>query len=304
MKTIHIKAVNIILLFTSLLFFKTLMAQQQYPNLYHIVTRSAVSFNRTNNIYYYTYAITNSSSSRGELEEWGLDISIHGNTIELDTIGLRFKNDGYTEKMFRRHFVKLQGKIVPVGFSKTPVGRWTGALSDDLTACFWGIGQDHIFPGNTKGGFEIMSKGLPSIRQFIASPYFDVIALFPDPKETTKYYVPPIDSVRNAVNFYGWTIGPTAPPTIFSPIVWLDTLTNYTTQSLRLDWIKNQTTANKYLNYFTIAKKQLEAKDNKGARITLHNVVTETINDSNANITNEAYALLRFNTEYQLSKIP
>ncbi|MFZ1081801.1 MAG: right-handed parallel beta-helix repeat-containing protein, partial [Candidatus Kryptoniota bacterium] len=167
-------------------------------------------------------------------------------------------------------------------------------------------------PGSTVRGFTIMSKALPGIRAFTAYSYFDVGKYTPDiDGDTTaaldSIYVAVgnyIDSMATNVNYSGWTIGPTAPPLNFDDGSWLDTLGSYTTQSLSLGWINNQGTANKYLNYFATAKKQLQSGDTSGCRQTLQTVVTNTVSDSTANITSEAYALLRFNTEYLIYYLP
>jgi hypothetical protein len=294
-----------IIIFNSIFLTFAIAQQQQYPNLWNIQIHSSISYNKYEQMYYYTYSMANNPSNIGSIAEIEIDISRKSGTLDIDTSGLRFKNDGYTEEDFRLSFPHLKGRIIPVGFLKTPVGDWTGGLSNALTASFGGIGTSHVQPGGSVSGFEMMSKGLPSIRQCIVSPFFDVIALFPDPADTTiTYYVPPVDSVRNAVNYYGWTIGPTAPLINFIASVWCDTLTSYTTQSRTLDWIKDDTTANKYLSYFASAKTKLTQRDSTGARTVLLQILRDVDIDSTSSLTSEAYALLRFNTEYILKSLP
>jgi len=278
--------------------------QQPYPKLYYVQTHANVTSNKDDQMYSYDYILTNSISSTGNIDELEIDIARNSNTVELDTLGLKFINDGFTEKSFRRNFAHLKGRIVPVGFTQRPP-KWTAVLSDYLTSAFFTTRSYAIQPGHSLGGFEVMSEGLPTIRHCIVSPFFDEIALFPNPADTTiTYYVPPIDSVRNAVKFYGWTVGPTAPPVSFVNSAWLDTLTFYTRQSTAIGWIRSESVTDKYLSSFNNAKTQLQSDNPVAARQTLQAVVTNIIGDSAGNITSEAYALLRFNTEYLISKIP
>ena len=63
-------------------------------------------------------------------------------------------------------------------------------------------------------------------------------------------------------------------------------------------------TANKYDSLFNQAKSQLQLNNNNGAKITLQNVLQQVDIDSTDKITSEAYALIKYNTEYLLEKIP
>jgi hypothetical protein len=289
------------------LFATILLAQQrQYPHLYNVIIQANTSFDTSEGMFHYSYTLTNSTTNIGRIASFEIDISRKPHTLKIDTAGLRFKNDGYTEKNFKLDFAHLAGKIIPVGFLQTPPGMWDGGNTNALTASFDAVSDaDFIAPGKSEGGFEMISRGLPSIRACFLAPYFDVISLFPDPNDTTiKYYVPPVDSVRQAMKFHGWTVGPTAPPIIFVASIWCDTLISYINQSKVLSWIKNQLTANKYLGYFGSVKASLLQNNNSAARTTLGQVLADVNIDSTRNLTSEAYALIRYNTEYLLSRLP
>ncbi|MGD1046483.1 MAG: hypothetical protein ABR936_14335 [Bacteroidota bacterium] len=105
-------------------------------------------------------------------------------------------------------------------------------------------------------------------------------------------------------SFQTQVIGPADPLNPFVPLNFLDTLTNYTNQSRSLGWIINQTTANKYLGYFASAKTKLIQHDSVGARTVLLQVLHDVDIDSTASLSSEAYALLRFNTEYLANLLP
>ncbi len=100
------------------------------------------------------------------------------------------------------------------------------------------------------------------------------------------------------------TVAPVALPTPFEGIGFLDTLSSYTSQSLVLGWIANQATADKYESHFSTAQTQLQQQDTTAARSELQTVLQEVDQDSSTVLTGEAYALLRFNTEYLLDQLP
>ncbi|HAP34717.1 MAG TPA: hypothetical protein DCQ28_01795, partial [Bacteroidetes bacterium] len=151
----------------------------------------------------------------------------------------------------------------------------------------------------------LMSKALPGMRIFEIQPYFNIYEFFPNIEDTTATMsIDQMDSIREVVNYRGWTIGPSAPPINFITTTWCDTLAYYTTQSRTLGWITTQTIANKYLNYFSTAKTQLQSNNFSGAKTTLLQVLTDVNVDSSSTLTSEAYALLRFNVEYLIGHIP
>jgi hypothetical protein len=123
-----------------------------------------------------------------------------------------------------------------------------------------------------------------------------------------KFYVQGLngessDDITNN-SFYGSTIGPSNLPVPFIPLNFLDTLTNYTTQSRTLGWVKDQTTSNKYLGYFASAKTSLGQNNITSTRTTLQQVLQDVNVDSTSHLTSEAYALIRYNTEYLLAQLP
>jgi hypothetical protein len=62
-------------------------------------------------------------------------------------------------------------------------------------------------------------------------------------------------------------------------------------------------TAVKYLGYFSTAKIKIQQNDTATAKATLQQVLSDVNVDSTSHITSEAYALLRFNTEYLIPRI-
>ncbi len=145
------------------------------------------------------------------------------------------------------------------------------------------------------------TNGLPSISNYYAQAPFSFI----------NYSISDTSVLERDVNenifknsFSNKTVAPSYPPNPFVPLNFLDTLTSYTTQSRSLEWIKDQTTSDKYLGYFNSAKTSLQQNNITSIRATLNQVLQDANIDSTNNITSEAYALIRFNTEYLLAQLP
>lgn len=329
------------LVFLSLLF-ATYCIAQEYPSLSNVKVDVRVTTDPTNGFYDYSYSISNGTASTGIIDGFEVDISRSQALQQMDTIGLRFENDGFAEGSFRRNYPALSAKIVPVGFLDTPYGmKWVGALSNSLTASFFDGVTHAIMPSKQLDGFVLMSKGIPGIRRCVVSPFFDVDSLFPsidDPNRTIS--IAQMDSIREAVKYHGWTIGPTAPPLNFDASVWVDTLLSYTHQSVDLGWLgktrdddcdndehpqdgieknieRRLTSAQRELqNGDSVkARKDLQMLVNKVDRIWKRGQAIEKKHEHDRGdwwqhrkdwvvMTSEAYALLKYNTEYLIDRLP
>lgn len=277
---------------------------KDYPYLRKVPIVAQTTFDNSYQMYYYSYSLYNDSANCGNIETFEIDISRDSLSSDIDTIGLRFAGSDYFENDFRDSYPKLASHIVPVGFSNLPSG-WQP---------IWGIYPEaslslykqEFKPGSKVKGITLMSKGLPGIRSFVVIPDFNIYEFFPDQNDTatTNIYVPPIDSVREAINYRGITIGPSSIPILFVPEVFLDTLSSYTIQSRALNWIKNRITANRYLGYFASAKLKLHSNKISDVSSILNTVLFQANADSTINLTSKAYALIRYNTEYLIAHLP
>lgn len=149
---------------------------------------------------------------------------------------------------------------------------------------------------------DVESLGLPSIVDYYAQGLRPMPHL--NPANANPGWVTNFLSDLFSNSFHRSTVGPTDPPNPFSAANFLDTITDYAAQCRFLGWIKDQGTADKYVNYFNTAKSNLQQNNITGVRTTLNQVLTDVNIDSTSNLTSEAYALIRFNTEYLLSQSP
>jgi hypothetical protein len=189
------------------------------------------------------------------------------------------------------------------GLYSSPVAvYWSNTLRDPsgLYTLF-----DGVAPDSAVSGFSFKSSGLPAIVTANFRGNAPLSIVFPDepPGEIAALLRPLRQFPANTVQSN--TVGPKEPPTPFSVTAFLDSLISYTNQSLAFGWIANQLTADKYTNLFSTARSQLESTDTTGARVTLTSALANVTVDSAAVLlTSEAYALLRFNTEYLLDQLP
>jgi hypothetical protein len=155
-------------------------------------------------------------------------------------------------------------------------------------------------PGKAQNGILLHAQALPGIVNYHAQGFrnpADWGIDNPNYKSRTEW-----DLFNNA--YIGKTIGPIDPSNPFVPLGFLDTLISYTTQSRALDWIKDQATANKYLGYIASAKTTLQQNNLTATRTKLQQVLQDVNVDSTSHLTTEAYALIRYNTEYLLAQLP
>ena len=151
--------------------------------------------------------------------------------------------------------------------------------------------------------FNFTAKGLPSIIQYFIQAYNNE----PTVDDTIDGRTVTFDDLNNNIfinSNSGFTLGPSNIFDSLGNIERVDSILSYTNQSFALGWIKNQTTADKYDSLFNLAKTQLQQNNNAGAKATLQTVLQQVDIDSTNNLTSEAYALIRYNTEYLIKKIP
>ncbi len=180
---------------------------------------------------------------------------------------------------------------------------WAGLPSSTKKrVVMWGSrdSTSDILPGNDLNGFAFESDGLPSfvtsyVRGAFKEPSF--------PEGQAPDSILGSDIFENSVKIIA--IGPVVPPGNLIPIVFLDTLISYKHQAFALGWIKNQGIVTSLDAKLDNAKRQLERNNKTAAKNILRAFVNEVeaLNKGGGQITSEAYALLRFNAEYLISKL-
>jgi hypothetical protein len=181
-------------------------------------------------------------------------------------------------------------KFAPIGWSKG-TSRTTGGPFFDVDL---NKRRFMIKPGSSINGFMTKSATLPAIVRYYLLGYNGTVCC--GHLEQYSQYI-------YNYSLAGFTLGTRDTTTTIGASQWPDTLIGYVTQSRALGWIKDQPTADKYLSYFSSVRAQLVQGDSVGARAVLQQVLRDVDIDSTTNLTSEAYALLRYNTEYLVDKL-
>jgi hypothetical protein len=169
--------------------------------------------------------------------------------------------------------------------------------------------ENMIKPGNKLIGLELETRLLPGITDYYAEGY-DPPPSFPEGMAPDS--IPGYDDLTPyGPGIVGKTVGPVLPPTPFVALAFLDTLTSYKHQAFALGWIKNQGIVQSLDAKLDNAKAQLNRNNKTAARNTLQAFLNEVEAlwkgeehpYGGKQITSEAYALLKFNAEYLVSKL-
>ena len=269
-----------------------------YPFLYSVEVNADVII--SDDFYYYDYRLFNTIENRGIIISF--DINLKDSLSYLpDTTELIFKYS-YIENSFRRMYSRIKGAAVPVGFPTSP-GRWSGAFSKFGEAGF--SGSPVINPGDTLSGFVMQSRGLPSIREIIVYPRFDVSKFFQslnDPNLTQTFEE--MDSLRNMVNYYGYTLGPWLPDSTLSLESFTDTLETFRFRSCEeLGWANDTTVCGQLENQLSQVKTALQNQDSVQAANVLAEFIALVEQEKETSLTSEGYALLFFNAEYLAERL-
>jgi hypothetical protein len=161
-----------------------------------------------------------------------------------------------------------------------------------------------ISPGESYGGFKIASPGLPGIANAYFQGATSIKAQFVGTmrnREVAKQ----ISALRSFPTNYvsKKTIAPVIKPDSITVSALLDSLISYKHQALALGWITNRGIANSLDQKLENARRQLERGNNKAAKNMLEAFLNEVEAQKDKHLTSEAYALLKFNAEYLISKL-
>ncbi|MDA8104786.1 MAG: hypothetical protein M0Z71_05345 [Nitrospiraceae bacterium] len=313
----------------------------ELPYLKNVEITAKVNLDPEMARYTYYYTVINSLSSIGNLV--GLEIHVTypkgGGVLRSD--GLTIPR-GKTMFTFEQTISRLDNlkevNIVPIGMQK-PAGWMTG-LSVYGTARLGGGDYVYLKPGQSLSGFILYSYGLPGIRDFKADPSFDVNEYYPSvdsltSQEEVDALLAGIEQDESSVSFKGKTIGPTAPPADFKPIIFLDYIVSLKKQSYNLGWLiqceddgKGKEEGEEEGIMKSLDKKLANAREKlvKGDIEEVVEMLNSFIHEVEAlykgdkeekkeksdkhdadkehgHITSEAYALLKYNTQYLVGKL-
>jgi len=208
------------------------------------------------------------------------------------------KNDEGAEQSVWKFWIITSDAIGIVDL-KSPAG-WNATSSNDggLITVSWGSpGDRDILPASSLSGFDFFSNGLPGLVKFYAEGYT------PPPTGENDSIPGYHDLTPHGPGIVGTIVGPVFPPFLVNTSTLFDTLISYKHQALNLGWIKDIGTATSLDQKLDNAKAQLAKNNKTSARNILQAFVDEVEAQKDKHLTSEAYALLKFNAEYLISKL-
>jgi hypothetical protein len=153
-----------------------------------------------------------------------------------------------------------------------------------------------IDPGDSLGNYNYNSYDLPSIKLFLSAAYVEQIDLNREPDSTSE-------SSIFETSKLGYTVAPDSNIRNLNHNDYLDSLISFSQQSIIQNWITDELTTDKYINYFQNTKGFIQQNNISEALNILNTVLQDVQQDSGVALTSEAYALLFFNTEYLVEQL-
>ncbi len=279
---------------------------QSLPSVKSVRFQAEVASPSGGGVLTYTYRVTNSPSNTGAISRINIDLSKPSGSLDLGNEGL-INGTGSLDIISNTILQRPSTTpMLPVGLSAP--AHWLVSLEVDGTAG-WGPARNPFLmqPGQSVSGFVITSRGLPGIRQFIARPDLDVDTLPikpPEDQTDVKRYEDEFDALEASVSAKGVTVAPTAPPADFKPLAFLQTIQSYKDQAVKQGWIDDFGVATSLDAKLNAAEHALQRQENTTAKDVLSALLNEVAAQSGKHLSSEAVALLKFNTEYLISKIP
>ena len=191
------------------------------------------------------------------------------------------------------------GNTAISGASAEPFWDGSHMMVKSIRSFDWGanVPSATIRPGQGSKRFTLKCRALPGIVFAHASGVIP-----PDTAEDeTEFDTTGADELSNSVSVA--TIGPVGTHLALNQVNFLDTMSSFVNQSRSLTWISTEETAKKYLGYLSTARAQLLSGKKSEANEILKTILSNADVDSSSVITSEAYALIRWNTEYLADKL-
>jgi hypothetical protein len=218
---------------------------------------------------------------------------------------------------------------IPVGVR--PPAWWTTGFNVDSTVEWSAMDPDRdgryeIHPGETKGGYELTSYGLPGIRtarvqasvnikQPLEEAFKEALKTTPIEEMTAEQMMAINQQALKMISVEVKTLGPTAPPANFVSLDFLAYLIDLKHQAADLGWIGGRKLVEELDKKLDQVKEKLAAGETEPARGMLGAFINKVEahyketkeqkiepvkggKEEKKFITSEGYALLKFNAKY------
>jgi hypothetical protein len=302
------KFVTLLAVYFVLLWLSTAVCAQEaglmpVPVFKEVKVKAGITYDSTTGLYTYAYTITNPATNTGEIRYMDIDIRQPRGGVILSSEGLMiphgFITDSFDESLevFKGDFAPM----VPVGI-RVPSG-WGGGLGARGFAAFsTRSATSKILPGEEKDGFELLSRGLPTIRDFEIVPWW--VFLVEDFETVTPEEEQRAREIEDSLPLKKKTIGPTAPPSALSFIVFLESIEVYLDESVDLGWAIDIGLVSALQAKLEDARSFIEADDPTKAKLSLGEFMALIESATPSQLTPEGHGLLFYNTRYLKETLP
>jgi len=280
------------------------------PVLNNAKISSNASFDQNSGKYFYAYTVTNPVGNSGEIWDFTIDVSYSANSgIWYQTSGLTIPL-GPNQVDFGVALSELTALIatkpIPTPLLVIPFGQvvppgWTGGLGVDSVAHFASSDEaPNIVPGTSLGGFQLISYGVPTIRNVQIIPFWMHIVDNHDA-------VPDADrieagKIEQNIIFHTVSLGPSA--VAYGSFAHWNQLRDDLVRAAQLGWVTDTALANSLTSQLAVARQSMDAQDFYTAKILLKPMQDTISRSGPAQRTSDGYALVSLNIQSLIDNTP
>jgi len=282
-----------------------------------VLTNARISanavFDQAEGKYIYSYTVSNPATNTGEIWDIKIDVSADASTNGManNTSGLTLPSglsrESFTDVLIIR--VDTNNRlgepwpiqpttIVPFG-SNVPPGWW-GGLGIDSVASFSSGKAPNIVPGTSLGGFQLISYGVPTIREVQLIPLWMHIVINHDAVSQADRLA--AGQTERDIIFHTVSLGPSGVG--YGSFAHWNQLRDDLAHATQLGWITDPTLASNLTKQLATARLTLDAKDFYTAKILLQPMLDTISRSTPAQRSSEGYALVYLNVQSLINNTP
>jgi len=274
------------------------------PILVNARISAEVAFDQVAGTYTYAYTVTNPASNTGEIWDIKIDVSADGSTngMASQTWGLTIQRllrrvDFATElskRVATNNRLSEPWPLQPVPFGSNVPPGWLGGLGIDSVASFSSSDNTpNILPGSSLGGFQLISYGVPTIRNVQLIPLW--MHIVDDHDAVSQADRLAAGQTERDIIFHTVTLGPAGVS--YGSFAHWNQLRDDLARAIQLGWISDNALANNLTTQLAYARQALDAHDLFTAKSRLP-ALLDTINRStSAQRSSEGFALVALNLQ-------
>jgi hypothetical protein len=270
------------------------------PTLQNVQVQAQASFDAGTQLFTYTYTVSNPAANTGQIWHIGVDITTQiprAFVPAFDSSGLTIPVNAVAFKPFDQELADVQPLLLPAGTNVIPFGQrvpigWTGGLTRDGFGSFFSDARaNRISPGSSLGGFELISRGMPTIHQMEVEPYW----IFVSPGDATPEEEQAAIEIEKSIIFHTFSLGPSAhTPGTFGH--W-DQVRDDLNQGIQLGWISDQALANALVTQLASARQALDTGKGTLAKTGLDTLIQTITQSTPSQRRREVFDLVLLNAQ-------